>query len=257
MYFTVEQAERAKLNTTLKKSNATEKEKQKLTAAELADKKKQAELEALKKKFDVDRINLQTALDNATDEAEKARIRSLLTIMDEDADSAAKRMADLDKANKDKLIAENLATASLNKLAEASRLAAIAMQPVTIGGVPIKDFGSKVTDQSGIANVALAEAVLTESDLALTAAMEAMVKSIEIADQAERRVEELVAGVGSSINYGLTAGGRVAGPIGGSQPVNITINTPVGSEEVLLETVQRVMQKLRRYGDSETFAGAL
>jgi hypothetical protein len=50
MYFTVEQAERAKLNTTLKKSNATEKEKQKLTAAELADKKKQAELEALKKK---------------------------------------------------------------------------------------------------------------------------------------------------------------------------------------------------------------
>ena len=257
MYFTAETALRAKESAEIKKGTNLRKENNKLTAAELADKKKQAELEALKKKFDVDRINLQTALANATDEAEKARIRSLLTIMDEDADKAAKRMADLDKANKDKLISENLATASLNKLAEASRLAAIAMQPVTIGGVPIKDFGSKVTDETGLANIALADAVLTESDLALTAAMDAMVKSIEIANQAEKRVEELITGVGSSPNYGLTAGGRVAGPIGGSQPVNITINTPVGSEEVLLETVQRVMQRLNRYGDSSTFAGAL
>jgi hypothetical protein len=98
MYFTVETAERAKLVATLKKSNSTEKEKQKLTAAELADKKKQAELDALKKKFDVDRINLETALANSKDEAEKARIRSLLTIMDEDANGAAKRLAELDKS---------------------------------------------------------------------------------------------------------------------------------------------------------------
>jgi hypothetical protein len=89
MYFTPETAERAKLIATLKKGNATEKEKARLAALELAEKKKQAELDALKKKFDVDRINLETALANSKDEAEKARIRSLLTIMDDDANAAA------------------------------------------------------------------------------------------------------------------------------------------------------------------------
>jgi hypothetical protein len=106
MYFTSETAERAKLVATIKKQNTTEKEKQKLSAAELRDKKKQAELDQLKKKFDVERINLETALANSTDEAEKARIRSLLTIMDEDANAAAKRMARLDEANLVKMKAE-------------------------------------------------------------------------------------------------------------------------------------------------------
>ena len=43
MYFTAETAERAKLIATIKKGNLLEKEKNKLNAAELADKKKQAE----------------------------------------------------------------------------------------------------------------------------------------------------------------------------------------------------------------------
>jgi len=38
---------------------------------------------------------------------------------------------------------------------------------------------------------------------------------------------------------------------------NITINTPVGSEEVLSEAVQRVIQKLNRMGDNLSYAGAL
>jgi hypothetical protein len=38
---------------------------------------------------------------------------------------------------------------------------------------------------------------------------------------------------------------------------NITINTPLGSEEALTEAMQRALQKLNRYGDSTTFAGAL
>ena len=69
MYFTAETAERAKLVATLKKQNTTEKEKARLAAQELAEKKKQSELDALKKKFDVDRINLETALANSKDEA--------------------------------------------------------------------------------------------------------------------------------------------------------------------------------------------
>jgi hypothetical protein len=81
MYFTVETAERAKLIATVKKLTAAELAKLKQTQAELDAKKKQAELDELKKKFDVNRINLETALANSKDDAEKARIRALLTIM--------------------------------------------------------------------------------------------------------------------------------------------------------------------------------
>jgi hypothetical protein len=38
---------------------------------------------------------------------------------------------------------------------------------------------------------------------------------------------------------------------------NITIEAPNGSEEYLTDAVKRAMQKLNRYGDSTTFAGAL
>lgn len=226
MLFTNETAERAKLVNTIKKQNTTEKEKQKLSAAELQDKKKQAELDALKKKFDVDRINLQTALANSTDEAEKARIRSLLTIMDEDASAAARRMAELDKTNADKMRSEYLAAVSLNNLAEAAKFAAMGVKGLTLGGAPVSTFLETAISPSGIANEALATAVSIEADLALLEAL----ASVE----------------------------RARGTVGYSDTVNnFTINTPLGTEEALTEAMQRALQKLNRYGDSTTFAGAL
>jgi hypothetical protein len=226
MYFTVETAERAKLVATIKKQNSVEREKAKLTAAELADKKKQAELEALRKKFDVDRINLETALANSTDEAEKARIRSLLTIMDEDENSAAKRLAELDKAHAEKLRMEYLAAISLGNLTEAARLAAMGLAGLTLGGAPILGFKERAINEQGIADPILADAVLIEAERAKREAEEAAARAAE----RDRYLDSIT---------------------------NITINTPLGSEEYLSEAVQRVLQKLKRYGDSETFAGAL
>jgi hypothetical protein len=226
MYFTPETAERAKLVATLKKSNSTEKEKQKLTAAELAAKKKDAELEALKKKFDIDRINLETALANSKDEAEKARIRSLLTIMDEDANGAAKRLAELDKSNSDKMRQEYLAAISLGNLAEAARLAAMGLAGLTLGGAPILTFQQRAISEQGIADPLLAEAVFIE------------------AERAQREAEAALDRSTARANYAETVN-------------NITINTPIGSEEYLTEAMQRALQKLNRYGDSTTFAGAL
>jgi hypothetical protein len=250
MYFTVETAERAKLVSTIKKQNTTEKEKQKLSAAELADKKKQAELEALKQKFDVDRINLETALANSKDEAEKARIRSLLTIMDDDANGAAKRMAELDKTNADKMRSEYLAAVSLNNLAEAARLAAMGVATLTIGGVRVQDFARVAADPA--TSESLATATLIESEKALAEAQAAMerAKVIAEADQAEMTTA-------SPTNYGYTAENPSFTYGAGNPNYNIVINTPLGSEDALTETVQRVMQKLKRFGDSETFAGAL
>ena len=250
MYFTTEQAERAKLVATIKKENQIVKEKNKLTAAEVAEKKKQAELDALKKKFDVDRINLETALANSKDEAEKARIRSLLTIMDEDANSAAKRMAELDKANAAKMQAEYFAAVSLNNLAEAARLAAMGVKTITLGGAPIQNFQASAIDpNTGIANPVLAQAVSIEADLAAKFADEAATIAATIADSSERTLSEYLTTI---------SGLRTQVPGASSGAVNnITINTPVGSEEALSEAVQRVIQKLNRMGDNLSYAGAL
>jgi hypothetical protein len=250
MYFTIEQAERAKLVATIKKQNITEKEKQKLIAAELADKKKQAELDALKKKFDVDRINLETALGNSKDEAEKARIRSLLTIMDDDANSAAKRMAELDKTNADKMRSEYLAAVSLNNLAEAARLAAMGVKTLTIGGVPVQDFARVAADPATAD--ALSIAVLIESEKALADAMAALERSTAAAGGDAAAMALL----NPSTNYGYTAE-NPSFTYGQNSAPTFVINAPLGSEETLTEAIQRSLQKLNRYGDSTTFAGAL
>lgn len=227
MYFTAETAERAKLTTTIKKQNTIENEKKRLAAAELAEKKKQAELDALKKKFDIGRINLETALANSKDEAEKARIRSLLTIMDDDANSAAKRMADLDRANAEKTRAEQTAADNMKYLAEQAARAAAGL--------------SAVGNASGAYNY--------------TKAAPSFVYGAG-------SVPDLPAGMSNGgdenapIDYGYTA----ANPsFTYSPPVvnNFSISTPLGTEDALTETMQRVIQKLNRMGDNLSFAGAL
>jgi hypothetical protein len=221
MYFTVEQAERAKLVNTIKKQNTTEKEKQKLSAAELAAKKKQAELDQLKKKFDVDRINLETALANSTDEAEKARIRSLLTIMDEDANAAAKRMAQLDEANLVKMKAELAAADTLRYLAQEADRAAKGLASI---GNPAGNYNYTPSAPSFVYTPPMVSNMPEEGN------------PQGIYDYSPSS---------PSFTY--------------SPPTvnNFTISTPLGTEDALTETMQRVIQKLNRMGDNLSFAGAL
>jgi hypothetical protein len=228
MYFTIEQAERAKLVATIKKQNTIEKEKQKLTAAELAAKKKDAELEALKKKFDVDRINLQAALANSTDEAEKARIRSLITIMDEDENAAARRLADLETANINEMKMKLRAADTLAYLADEAMRAAAGLASI---GNPGGYYGYTAASPSFVYGA--------------------------------NSVPDLPADMSNAgdyaapTDYGYTAANPSFTYGSGNPLYNITINTPLGSEDALTESVQRVMQKLNRFGDSSTFAGAL
>jgi hypothetical protein len=227
MYFTTETAERAKLVATIKKQNVTEKEKQKLTAAELAAKKKESELDALKKKFDVDRINLETALANSKDEAEKARIRSLLTIMDEDANGAAKRMAELDTANAAKMKAELAAAESLKYLAQEAARAAAGLASI---GNPSGNYSYTAAAPSFVYGAG------SVPDLPSLSNMPEAGNPQGIYD------------------YSASSPSFTYSP---PQVNNITINTPVGTEDYLTEAMQRALQKLNRYGDSTTFAGAL
>jgi hypothetical protein len=225
------------------------KEKNKLTAAELADKKKQAELDTLKKKFDLERINLETALANSKDEAEKARIRSLLTIMDDDANSAAKRLAELDKANMARLNSEYLAAVSLNNLAEAAKYAAMGVKELTLGGIAISQYPA-YKDNPVYQKAIEVEAQMADeqSAAAAAAAEEAAAAATAIADNSESVLAEYLATVASMRSQMGLSSGAVN---------NITINTPVGSEEALTEAVQKAVQQLNRYGYSQTFAGAI
>jgi hypothetical protein len=231
MYFTAETAERAKLIATIKKGNATEKEKARLAAIELANKKKQSEYDDLKKKFDLERINLETALANSKDEAEKARIRSLLTIMDEDVNAAARRLAELDKADALRLQKELIAAKALNDLAIAASLAA-----AKIGSLPSSGFipGSSQVYPGDFGNGGAVG-------------------------------EEINPNISNYPSTGMIPGSSQVYPgdfgeggVAGMAAVNnITINTPLGSEEALTEAVQKAVQQINRYGFSSTYAGAI
>jgi hypothetical protein len=224
-YFTAEQAERAKSTAIIKKNNAAETAKGKLTQAELDAKKKTAELDELKKKFDINRINLETALLNSKDDAEKARIQSLLTIMDEDSGAAAKRLAELDAANAAKVKAETAAADNLKYLATEANRAALGLASI---GNPTGSYGYTAANPSF---------TFTPPDVPASISNAAdMGNPNGIYDY-------------SSANPSFTY----------SPPIvqNITIEAPNGSEEYLTDAVKRAMQKLNRYGDSTTFAGAL
>jgi hypothetical protein len=247
MYFTAESAERAKNTAIIKKNNATLTAAQKLSAAELAAKTKaaadDAKLTELKNKFDVNRINLQTALANSTDEAEKARIRSLLTIMDEDAASASKRLTELDDANKKKLDAEYLAAVSLGNLAEAAKLAAMGVSTLKLGGVPITQFPSVAS------NPLVAEAVVIEATIAADEASKAADDAAAIAASSEKTLADYLAMIA-----GLNGGSTIS-----TAPVtnNFDFSGTIGTSDDFADAVKRAMQKVNRFGDSVTYAGAI
>ncbi len=103
------------------KEKATElkllKDKNIQTLLEAKLKKDQATLDEAKKKFDLERIGIQTALANATDEETRARLLLMLAILDENA-------AGITKASNNLITVQDKTAASLQALANSSVLAA-------------------------------------------------------------------------------------------------------------------------------------
>jgi len=250
--FTPEAAERAKLIATLKKSNIVEKEKGKLSAAELAAKKKASELDKLKEQFDIERINLTRALENAKTDAERARIRGLLAIMDEDANAARARLAELDITNKATMLANLMAASEVKKLADAAAEAAARLG--SIGGVPIGQFAARAVDQAtGIADPVLAQAVFVEAEQALAEATKALQRS-EDRDAFAQSILDQMASAPSS-GFTGTPFGQAGGNTG--QTNNVTINNPLGGAEYINEIVLKAIQNANRFGNNTSYAGAL
>jgi len=89
-------------------------------------------LEELKKKFDLERIGLSAALNSATDEETKLRLRAQLAILDNN------------EAMAKKIIAEMEATEALRKLAEQARLAGMSLEDFAL--FKVKALNTKIDD---------------------------------------------------------------------------------------------------------------
>ena len=90
-------------------TNKARKEELKLLATKNGIENKN--LEELKKKFDLERIGLNAALNNATDEETKLRLKSQLAILDGNEALAAKLLAEMNAAEALKKLAEQAAAA--------------------------------------------------------------------------------------------------------------------------------------------------
>jgi phage shock protein A len=112
-----------------KLAGAKKKEYDLLTAKNAIENKN---VEELKKKFDLERIGLTAALNNATDEETKLRLRAQLAILDNN-EALAK-----------KLIAEMEATEALKKLAEQARLAGMSLEDFAL--FKVKALNTKIDD---------------------------------------------------------------------------------------------------------------
>jgi hypothetical protein len=89
-------------------------------------------LEELKKKFDLERIGINAALNNATDEETKLRLKSQLAIIDNNEALAKKYLAELE------------ATEALRKLAEQAKLAGMSLEDFAL--LKVKSLNTKIDD---------------------------------------------------------------------------------------------------------------
>ena len=111
-----------------------------LRKAENDQLKKKTEVDKLKDKFDLERIGLTAALNAATDEETKLRIRAQLAILDNNEALAKKYNAELESTAASKLAAENA-----RKLAEAAALAAGALYALANRPNPLVTMSGELT----------------------------------------------------------------------------------------------------------------
>ena len=102
----------------------------------------QQALEELKKKFDVERIGLFAALNNATDEETRMRIKSLIAIHDNDAALAGKIKAEEEAAKAAALLAESLKASLAAWAAWQSMIGASFAAAATASTNPVQYFGT-------------------------------------------------------------------------------------------------------------------
>ena len=166
----------------LRLENKIIKEGNKARADELAKLKAKSEVDKLKDKFDIERIGLTLALNQATDEETKLRIRAQIAILDNNEALAKKYNAELEGAEKAKTLADALTKAGQAALyfsdwatyraGERGDIASMSNVPASGGGgsfstIPTPSFNMGAVQRGEYAPVTVnvAGSVLTEQDL--------------------------------------------------------------------------------------------
>jgi hypothetical protein len=191
-------------------------------------------LEELKKKFDLERIGLTQALNVATDEETKLRLRAQLAILDENEAMAKKLLAEMEAAD------------ALKKLAEQARLAGLSLQDFAlksvrslierindqIESITLLGLGTKTPKITGGAKSSMPPATTPYDPLSSLT-----VTSQDLAD--------------TGFRYDPLSGMRAT-----AQDIRITVDTS-GSGDKLSQAIAESIQIATRSGYSTTPAGSL
>jgi hypothetical protein len=200
--------------------------KNKATKEEAQMKKDQAALDELKKKFDLERIGLNVALNQATDEETKARIRAQIAILDETGKTAQAANDALVKAQADKLDQEVKAATALAYLSYTAGMAATQLNNIN-GRVPGVTFNpAQQPDRNYV----------PPTNMPSQPNGTGFVPGLDYnpAQQPDRNVDQKAA-------------------------ISVTVNTgpSMADENVIVDAVQNALNEIARRGYLTTYAGAL
>ena len=205
--------------------------KNKATKEEAQMKKDQEALDKLKAKFDLERIGLNAALNQATDEETKARIRAQIAILDETGKSAQAANDALVKAQAEKLDQEVKAATALAYLSYTAGLAANQLNNIN-GRVPGVTFNpTQQPDRNYVPSIPSTNIPPKMPDGTPT-----LIPGTDYnpAQQPDRNVDQK-AGISVVVNTGPS----------------------MADENVIVDAVQAALNEIARRGYLTTYAGAL
>jgi len=246
-------------------------------AKKLAALTKKAEMDklALKKAnsvFDLAQIQIQAALKYGIDNETRLRLLLQKALLDEDVAAAAKLQAAL-IANeaKTKELANLLATlpkaddpfadwpaiiARINGLLKDLKIPGSATALLAAQGLTYNAETGKVTDTPTVSKPIVVP--VSTSTNGTTTATAAAVNTPEVVEAAVAVWSAALDAIAAGGDSGFAGAARRAGYVPDPPVVNVTVNAGVvGSEQVIADAVQTVIQNLGRYGTSLQYAGAI
>lgn len=205
--------------------------KNKATKEEAQMKKDQEALDKLKAKFDQERIGLNVALNQATDEETKARIRAQIAILDETGKTAQAANDALVKAQKDKLDQEVKAATALAYLAISAGSAATQLN--NLKGIPGVTYNpTQQPDRSYVPPTIPS----TNIPPRMPDGTPTFIPGVDYnpAQQPDRNVDQ-------------------------KAPISVVVQTgpSLADENVIVDAVQAALNEIARRGYLTTYAGAL
>jgi hypothetical protein len=232
--------------------------KNKATKEEAQMKKDQEALDKLKAKFDLERIGLNAALNQATDEETKARIKAQIAILDETGKTAQAANDALVKAQADKLEQELKAGAALQYLATSAGMASTGIiKWISSLEMTRERFGNAGATKPFAGGPA---AIKPDNSGAIGA------QGGGTTTDSQKRAQEIF-GADTNIPvvpipiYVAGSGGG-AGQGEGQVPkgaITVVVNTgpSMADENTIVDAVQNALNEIARRGYLTTYAGAL